>query len=105
MERSGMRDRDPGLRFAPSGLRSLCIRLVFRPRLVEGGEPETGRLDREDLGEPIERNIEAARIVDLWHEADVGETGMRTERVGARAEQRFDRLESDRHPMRIPSVD
>src|SRR5258705_9427529 len=105
MERSGMRDRDPGLRFAPSGLRSLGIRLVFRPRLVEGGEPETGGLDREDFGEPIERYIEAAGIVDLWHEADVGKADMRTERVGAREEQRFGRLESDRHPMRIPGID
>src|ERR1022692_4431412 len=33
-------------------LRLLRVRLVFRPRLVEGGELEAGGIDRDDVWEP-----------------------------------------------------
>src|SRR5215475_13690165 len=48
------------------------VRLAFRARRLEGGQEVCGRIDRDDGGEPLDRDLEAAGIGDLRHDADVG---------------------------------
>ena len=64
---------------------SFRIRLVFRPRFVEGGQLVARRLDAEDFREFLERHFEPARIVDLRDQANIGDRDMRAERVRRRA--------------------
>ena len=40
---------------------SLRVRLVLRPRLVEGGKLCAGRIDGDDLGKTIERDLEPVK--------------------------------------------
>src|SRR5215213_6899067 len=80
------------------------VRLVFRPRLVEGRELEAGRIDRRDLRVLGKVHLEAAGVEHLRHEAEVGHRDMRPECVGAGADQRFDRIEALRHPMPVPFI-
>src|SRR6185295_15040218 len=47
---------------------SLRVRLIFRPRSVEGGKLEAGGVDGDDLGELVQRHLEAARVGDLRHQ-------------------------------------
>src|SRR5713226_2716455 len=39
------------------------VRLVFGPRLVEGRKLHARRIDGDDFREPVERNVEAPRVV------------------------------------------
>src|SRR5262249_46926901 len=84
---------------------SLRVRLILRPRLVEGGKLQTGSVDGDDLGETIERHLEARRVVDLRHQADVGKRDLAAERVGTGLQQRFQCLEAVEDPVVIPRVD
>ena len=49
------------------------VRLVFRPRLVEGGKLQAGRVDGGDLRILRHVDLEAARVEHLRHEAEVGD--------------------------------
>src|SRR5215470_13376362 len=84
---------------------SLRVRLIFRPRLVEGGKLVAGRVGRDDLGETIERHLQAPRIVDLRHQADICERDVLAEGVGPRPDQDLERFEPFEDPMVVPGVD
>ena len=71
----------------------LGVGRIFRAGLLEGLEFGAGRVDRGDFGIGVERNFEAPRIEDLWHQADVGETDRTAEGVRAGFDQRFDCIE------------
>src|ERR1700722_4915209 len=95
------------IRYSPFAIRgpSLGVRLVLRPRLVEGGELEAGGVDRDDLGKLVKRDVEAPCIGDLRNEADVSKADLRAIGVRSRPQQRLDRREADRDPMGVPGVD
>src|SRR5262245_57572339 len=64
------RQRLGWIRAAPDLLR---VGLVFRSRLFERRKLRAGCIDGDDLGKAIERHLQAARVVDLRHQANIGE--------------------------------
>src|SRR6266849_2583369 len=72
---------------------SLRVRLVLRPRLVEGRELAAGGVGRDDLRKSIKRHLQAARVVDLRHQADVGQRDLAAEAVWRRLDHRLQGLE------------
>src|SRR3984893_3593317 len=83
----------------------LGVRLAFRTGGVEGGKLVQGGVDRHDVGEPVERHLEAVGIGNLRHDEDVRESDVAAERIGAGLDQCFDRLEPGGDPVRIPVLD
>src|SRR5256885_15724773 len=57
--------------FTPS-LLSLRVGLLVRACLDEGVKLTAGGVNREDLGEAVERHFEPARVGDLRHHAYIG---------------------------------
>src|SRR5262245_6456895 len=90
---------------SPPSITSFGVGLVLRPGLLEGGEFRAGRIDRDDFGKSIERHLQPPRVVDLRHQADVGERDLVAEGVGRRAEHGFQRLKAFENPVVIPGVD
>jgi hypothetical protein len=82
----------------------LGVRLEFGAGGVEGGKLAQGGIHRGDSGEAIEGHLEAAGIVDLGDEADVGERHPGTEGIGAGPDQRLDGLEADDDPVLVPGL-
>src|SRR3984957_9886252 len=72
------------------------VRLAFRAGSFEGGVPGCGVVGGDDVGEALQRHLEAARVGDLRHEADVGDGHVLAELIGARPDQGLDRLEAYR---------
>src|ERR1043166_7271546 len=70
------------------------VGLVFRPRFVEGRQLPARGLRGGELRIIRHVDLEAARVEHLRHQADVGQRDMRAERVWARADQRFERVEA-----------
>src|SRR5689334_22045326 len=88
-----------------ASLPSLRVRLVLRPRLVEGRELVAGGVGRDDLWELVERHLQASGVRDLRHQAHVGQRDLAAVRVGSRPEQLFQRLETVEDPVVVPGVD
>src|SRR6516165_12609347 len=99
--RSGL---DQGRR-ALTCITSFGVGLVLRPGLLEGSEFRARRIDRDDFGKSIEWHLQAPRVVDLRHQADVGEGDLAAEGIGRRAEHRFQWLEAVENPVVVPGVD
>ncbi len=81
------------------------VGLVLRPCLVEGGELGAGGVDREDLGIAVERRLQPPGIINLRHQAEIGERDVAAEGVGAGADQLLHRVEAVGDPVVIPGVD
>src|SRR5882672_5915581 len=91
--------------YQASRVASLRVRLALRPRLVEWRKLQAGGIDRDDFGELVERNLEPPRIVNLWHQTDVGDRHMRAARVGPGRDHRLDGGKAVGDPMVVPGVD
>src|SRR5262249_45145349 len=87
------------------GGRSLRVRLVLRPRPLEGGELSAGCIDRDDVGKALQRHLQPSRIVDLRHEADIGERDRAAQGVRAGPHHGLQRGEALEDPMMIPGID
>src|SRR3954452_23765451 len=85
--------------------RSLRVELVLRPRLLEGRQLRARGIDGDDLGKPLERYLQTARVVDLRHETEVGEGDLAAEGVRRGLHQRLQRIEAFDDPMVIPGID
>src|SRR5215471_4895694 len=90
---------------ARSMTRSLRVKLVLRPGLLKGGEFRACRIDRDDFGKPSERHLQTPRVVDLRHQADIGQRDLAAEGIGRRADHGFHRGEALENPVVIPGVD
>jgi hypothetical protein len=51
----------------------LGVRLVFRARPLESRQRQAGGLDGDDFRERVERYLQAAGVVDLRHQQDIGD--------------------------------
>ena len=60
----------------------------------KAGKLGAGGVDGDDLGKGIERHLQAARIGDLRHQADVGERDVGAEGVGSGPQHRLERVET-----------
>src|SRR2546429_6526159 len=73
---------------------SLRVGLILRPRPFEGRKPQAGRIDSDELGKLIQRHFQTPCVVDLWHQANIGERHCAAERIGARTHHRLQCLET-----------
>src|SRR6476646_1674007 len=78
---------------------------ILRPSLLEGRQLRACGIDGDDLGKPLERYLQTACVVDLRHEAEVGERDRVAEGVGRGLDQRLQRVEALGDPMVIPGID
>src|SRR5580704_10609520 len=81
------------------------IRLVLGPRPVESRQRHAGGVHRNDFGKLVQWNLEPPRVVDLRHQAEVGDRHRFAAGIWPGLEQRFERLEAGDHPMMVPGID
>src|SRR5215471_8807676 len=84
---------------------SFGVGLVLWTRAIEGRERQTGAIDADYFRKPLERYFEALGIVDLRHQADIGQRDLATTGVGTGRDQRFQRFKAGDYPMMVPGVD
>src|SRR5262249_54421620 len=84
---------------------SLRVGLVLRPRPLEGCKLHAGGIDGDELGESIERYFQTPRIVDLRHQANIGERDGAAEGIEARTDHRLQCFEAHEEPMVVPAID
>src|SRR5262245_53817064 len=93
-----------GSRYRLSLRGSFGVRLIFGPCCVEGGKFQTGSIDRNDLREFVEWYLEAPRVGDLRHQADVSDGDAGSAGVRSRTDHLFQRGKPPGDPMVIPSI-
>ena len=91
---SGEAAADRATRIGEGASRALGVRLIFRPRLVERRKLGAGGIGRDDLRIAVERHLQAARVVDLRHQADVRQRDLAAARIGRGRDHLFDGLEA-----------
>ena len=84
---------------------SLRIGLIFGAGAVESGKRKTGRVDADDLGKSLQRHFQAPGIVDLRHQAEIGQRDLVAAGIGRGPDQRFKRLEAGDDPVMVPGID
>src|SRR5215475_8929009 len=81
------------------------VRLKVGAGCRERGELRGCRVDRNNAGKAIKRDVEAPGVGDLRHDADIRDRHMAPERVGRRPYQLLDRFEAGDYPVLVPFLD